>query len=94
MHTGNNRGYGVKKTIEFINDNNINLDYNIGEIVNLNPESSVGYYRYAVIDCKEGYKFTLNCAGGVNPRAYAFLDENNVLLEVAEINATYENFVV
>lgn len=70
------------QAISFINDKNIRLSYNIGDTVPISPETSY-QYRYAIVECKEGDQFVLNCSGGINPRAYGFLDENNTLIAVA-----------
>lgn len=48
-------------------------------------------FRYATGTCKEGDIFTLNCHGGSTPRAYAFYDSDNKLLNVAGNMATLNN---
>lgn len=55
----------------------------IGGTVLFNPEKLSGY-RYSVIDCNPLEIFIINGEGGNNPRLWAFLDENNVIICMAE----------
>lgn len=72
-----------QEKITFISGQNINLAYEIGDIVSLTPES-ISYYRYAIVDCTEGDRFLLNATGGDNPKVWGFLDSDNKLLAVAD----------
>ena len=56
----------------------------IGNVVNLTPTINYGDYRYMIQECKEGDIVYVFGHGGNNPRLWAFLDSNNVLLSVAE----------
>ena len=71
--------------LAFTDGSNIKLAYNIGEVVSLTPES-VNTYRYVIEPCVAGDIFRINVQGGENPRAWGFLDEENVLLDVAPKN--------
>lgn len=79
--------------ISFTDGYNITLAFNTGTTVDLTP-SAVASYRYAIVNCAEGDIFLLNCKGGQNPRAYGFVDANNVLLQVANQNYTASNLVL
>lgn len=72
-----------QEKIKFISGENINLNYDIGEVVNLTTQI-VSWYRYAIIDCTEGDRFLLNATGGDNPKVWGFLDSDNRLLAVAD----------
>ena len=45
-------------------------------------------YGYLETECHAGDTFWLTCTGGDEPRAWAFLDSNRVLLRVANANVT------
>ena len=79
--------------ILFTNGYNINLSMNVGSVVSLTPET-VSSYRYAIYNCQHGDKFLLNCKGGVSPRAYAFIDNENKLLLKSDMNVTLTNEVI
>ena len=88
---------GLKKMldteIKFINGRNITLAYDIGSVVDLTPQN-IPSYRYAIIDCEYNDLFLLNVKGGNNPRAWGFVDENNVLLSVAGSYTSADNILV
>lgn len=73
------------RALVFTDGKNIKLSYNIGEVVNLTPEE-IADYRYVIEPCVAGDVFKISVQGGENPRAWGFLDENNVLLAVAPRN--------
>ena len=52
---------------------------NIGSTVNLTPQGSTGY-RYAIVSCSQGDKFTITAQGGQSPRTWCFVDSENVIL--------------
>lgn len=66
--------------------------YNGGYIVTNNNTAYISNYNIlsqthascAVVDCKEGDLFTINARGAGAPRAYAFIDANNKILEMAK----------
>lgn len=70
------------RELTFKDGMNIKLAYNIGGVVDLTPEE-IGGYRYVLEPCVAGDVFLLNVKGGENPRAWGFLNEDNVLLAVA-----------
>lgn len=59
----------------------------IGSTISLTPVTSSLIWRYVIYDCQEGDKFAVNVTGGSTPRAWAFIDENNALLSVADYGA-------
>ena len=76
-------------------DNYINLGFSdLTQPVNLTHPYSASGFKYAIIECQEGDKFILNAVGGGYPRAYAFIDSDNLILERAENNASFSNAVI
>lgn len=72
---------------KFVSTNGSTYNPN-GAIVNAN-------FRYVFVDCSEGDVFTINGAGGGNPRLWAFADaSNNVLEPKAGNDATATNLVI
>ncbi len=49
---------------------------------------SASAWRYTIIPCSPGDKFTITVRGGNVPRPWAFIDSNNNVLSVAPVNAT------
>ena len=72
---------------------NININGNIGDTIDLTAGSVAGW-RYAIVNCKEGDDFTINGLGGVNPRLWAFLDENNKLLARSVKTSSADDLVI
>ena len=66
---------------------NIDLSVGVGSAVNLTPRTQPGWF-YGIVDCVAGDHFVINGKGGVVPRLWGFLDRNNVLLSVADIQVT------
>lgn len=57
-----------------------------GNTVNVNTVTSNSLYRYAVLNCAEGDKFTINGEGGSIPRLWCFIDTSgNVLSNAADV---------
>lgn len=80
----------IETTIQFsdIGSNCIALNMAVGQTVSLTPyQSSNNTWRYAIVPCNAGQKIELNIVGGSIPRAYGFIDENNILLAVADYGA-------
>lgn len=73
--------------IPMISDFNIDLSVGVGNAVNLTPRPQSGWY-YGIVDCVAGDHFVINGKGGVVPRLWGFLDRNNILLTVADIQVT------
>lgn len=71
------------KSFTFINGKNLKLAYPIGTVIDLDSAESVSFYSYTVAEINEGDYIVINGSGGLNPRLWGFLDENNVLLAVA-----------
>lgn len=69
--------------LTFINGKNLKLAYPIGTVIDLDSAESVNFYSYTVTEVNEGDYIIINGSGGLNPRLWGFLDENNVLLAVA-----------
>ena len=73
----------------------INLGFtDLTQPVNLTRLYGMEGCKYAIVECQEGDKFILNAAGGSYPRAYAFIDSDNLILERAEQNASFSNAVI
>lgn len=51
-------------------------------------------FDYALVQCQAGDEFVLNIVGGNKPRAYAFLDANNMILERADADTSFANYTV
>lgn len=70
-------------------------NYAIGEQINL-ATATMGssYYKYTLIPCKSGEKFSITTTGGGGPRCHAFLDENGILLEKGADNVTLDHKIV
>ena len=82
------------KRIEFVDSCNITLSiYSIGDVVNLTPTMDGGW-RYSITSCKENDVILLNCHGGWTPRAYAFLDTDNKMLSVSDIDFTATDLIL
>lgn len=76
----------VKSEISFSQAGNsaIALNMAIGQTVSLTPyQTSSNTWRYAIVPCSAGQKVEIDLTGGSTPRAYGFIDENNILLAVA-----------
>lgn len=56
-----------------------------------NPITSVFGHAYIVIDCSEGEQFIVNAKGGAKPRAWGFINSQNVVIDVADSGVTVEN---
>ena len=80
------------KVIEWIDDYYIATN---GSTVDVNTKVPNGSYRYAVISCGEGDKFTLNCTGATTPRPWAFISSNgNVLSNASSSELVASNLVI
>lgn len=70
----------------FPQNNSIQLGrYALGDVVDLTPAPTINY-RYLITDCQAGDQIDVVGQGGNNPRIYGFLDANNKLLEIADVN--------
>lgn len=82
---------GKMEAIEKVPDYYIDLNtdpVNISE-----PVISTGIYSYSIINCLPGNIFTINATGENAPRAYAFVDDNNHVVEKAPADSRYRNFM-
>lgn len=68
-------------------DFNIALNTGVGTVADLTPRTEPGWF-YGIVDCVAGDQFVINGKGGVVPRLWGFLDRNNILLSVADIQIT------
>jgi len=75
-----------------LSDGAIYTGYTIGNTVNTRVVATAGY-RCALVDCASGDSFVINTSGGSSPRAYAFIDSNNALLEVAPFGESFSGTV-
>lgn len=73
--------------IVFASNCNVDLNYEVGDTVDLTP-AFVSTYRYAIVECQENDLFVINATGGTNPRVWAFVDSNNRLLLKAHVSTS------
>ena len=73
--------------IPMISGSNIDLSVGVGSAVSLTPRSQPGWF-YGIVDCVAGDHFVINGKGGVVPRLWGFLDRNNIVLSVADVQVT------
>ena len=79
--------------IPMISGFNIDLSVGVGRAVNLTPRTQSGWF-YGIVDCVAGDHFVINGKGGVVPRLWGFLDRNNILLSVADIQVTADRLKI
>ena len=62
----------------------------------VNPQSPAisASYKYAIVSCSEGDKFTVSGTGGSAPRLWAFADASNNVLSNSASSITVENLVI
>ena len=82
-----------KEHIVFTRGFTINTGGVIGSIVNIIP-TVVNPFSYAIINVSEGEGLNLNIFGGANARAYCFIDKDNKILSVSDVDIKLENYVV
>lgn len=70
---------------DFIENSHIKTNYAIGDTCAYTT-TSVNGWSYKIIDCSAEDEFIISTYGGNTPRAYCFVDSNNIVLSVA--NAT------
>lgn len=63
----------------------IDTSPNVGNIVDLYVNTNT-QYRYLIVDCVKGDLFTITAKGGSASRAWAFVNENNVVISHANAN--------
>lgn len=80
--------------IEFIDGYYIATNKSAGDTIDLTPVEGSGTSSYAIVNCSEGDRFTLNGTGGSTGRLWAFVDENNKLIVCAVANNTVTNKVL
>lgn len=96
-----NKITGLKEDISTITENRIidgwvNNHFISTNGTTYNPDGAVGNesFRYVFVDCSAGDVFTINGAGGGNPRLWAFADAENNILDQSIASATGENLVI
>lgn len=78
----------VDVTSKFIEGKYIKTDISTGSTVNINSPVDSSARAYFITKIRAGEKVTLTGTGGSSPRLWAFLDNNAVMLRVAEANAS------
>jgi hypothetical protein len=69
----------------------IALNMAVGQPVSLTPyQAGSEVWRYAVVSCEPGEKFTVKVTGGSTPRGWGFVDSSDNLLSKAEYGAVDE----
>jgi predicted deacylase len=69
----------------------INCNVPVGSEVDLTPKANNGFH-YIISDCKKGDVFTVTASSGSSPRAWAFIDENNILISVSDRDVTIADY--
>lgn len=82
----------IRENISFVYGYYINL--RDGTTVNISTPVADQRYKYAIVDCSAGDKFLINAYGGSAPRAYGFVDSNNVKLYVSDADTNILNQTV
>lgn len=77
--------------IEFTPNYYIPTNVNIGDTLQLSPQSTLSSISYAIVTCQEGDLFFTASNGGNGARLYCFLDSDDKVLAVAPPNITYTN---
>ena len=84
---------GAQELTDWTEGRAIELNVEIGAAVRLTPVNNANM-KYMIVDCEENEAFTLNGFGLTAARAYGFIDENDILLDVAPPKAYYRYHVV
>lgn len=67
---------------------NITTGLPVGSVVQITV-SPINDFKHVVLDCAAGDEFIVRGVGGNNPRLWAFVDVNNVLLSVSNADKAY-----
>lgn len=67
----------------------INLSGGVGTVAPVNNPTTFDGYNYSIVDVEAGDTVIINGRGGFSPRLYAFVDVNNVILEVYPENSNH-----
>lgn len=70
-----------------------NLPNNYETNININPVNN-GDWKTTLIDCQEGDVFLITGKGGVAPRLWSFLNENNDLISMSKSSLTMRNEIL
>lgn len=87
----------IRMQKEMVGENSQIISYNSStNTISLNSRANGGsnLWRYAIVPCLPGDKFTLNCTGGGLPRAYAFTTRSGSVVEVSAASVTLTDHVV
>lgn len=79
--------------IQFIDGYNIPIQKTIGETATISL-STVADYCYAIVDVTNTDGLILTVKSGYSPKAYCFLDANNVILKISNRYATLHDTLV
>ena len=71
----------------------IKTNYDVGTEISLTPISSQST-QYCILDCSEGDYIVIKGRGGQSARFWAFVDQNNTLLSVAETDDFSEDKII
>lgn len=66
-------------------DQYIKTNLAVGETVSTTPQTSSGF-KYAIVPCSAGDKFTINATGGGSPRVWCFVKSNYEVISVDPTN--------
>jgi len=74
---------------------NVGIGPEIGDVIDILDVKSYYTIKYAIVPCQEGDVFLLkNMHGGNANRAWAFLDQNNVLISRADANIKVNEYFI
>lgn len=78
--------------VEKMGDHNyINLNPNTIDLTNLTIETDNDDYRYSIVGCQVGDQFMISADVGANIRAYAFLNNKDVVVSRSAANTSIRN---
>lgn len=69
------------------------LDTSVNPVKTTKPVTNAEC-RHVVVDCKPGDRFIINAVGASGARAWCFVNSNDYLIGVSEVNATVSNLVL
>lgn len=85
----------LREIILSFNAEHIICNYGVGKVCDVTPVTSQSGLHYAVVELTDEDKYCrINGLGGNGPRLWCFLDENNIILSVAEANAEANNLLL
>ena len=93
---GLNKFLNYERIDSWIEQYYINTGLNIGANLtnNLNSPVASATWRYLIIDCQENDIFTITGTGAGKPRLWCFIDNGNLILDVATPNIVGNNLII